>query len=372
MRLAVIIVSYNVRDLLRHSLQSVFTSARQSDDWLAVDVTVVDNASRDGSAQMVADEFPHAHLIDSTENLGFTRANNLALRGLGFGAAGEERTASVPDLVLLLNPDTEVVDDALAKMAAFMRDNPSAGACGPRLHYEDGSLQHAGFAFPGLAQVALDLFPLAELPGVSRLLERLLQSRLNGRYPRRQWLGVKPFAVDFVLGAALMARGDSIRVAGLLDEGYFMYCEEMDWCLRMREAGMPTYAVPTAQIIHYEGRRQPPGSLAVVRAAVGQPLPLLWSAYPPLFTAFPCLSASARAPRFGLEWNDRPTPLCPGPPVRRSAWGATRRICQGYEIRWIANSGTIALRATSQLCLSLATWVSYDAFAPDSSHPHEE
>ena len=254
MRLAVIIVSYNVRDLLRRCLQSVSASARQSEDWLAVSATVVDNASHDGSAQMVADEFPHTHIIASTENLGFTRANNLALRGLGFGAAGEERTASVPDLVLLLNPDTEVVDDALAKMAAFMRDNPSAGACGPRLYYEDGSLQHAGFAFPGLAQVALDLFPLAELPGVSRLLDRLLQSRLNGRYPRRQWLGVKPFAVDFVLGAALMARGDSIRLAGLLDEGYFMYCEEMDWCLRMREAGKPTYAVPTAQIIHYEGR----------------------------------------------------------------------------------------------------------------------
>ena len=254
MRLAVIIVSYNVCDLLRRCLHSVSASARQSEDWLAVSVTVVDNASHDGSAQMVADEFPLAHLFASTENLGFTRANNLALKELGFGAAGEACTASVPDLVLLLNPDTEVVDDALAKMAAFMRDNPSAGACGPRLHYEDGSLQHAGFAFPGLAQVALDLYPLAELPGFSRLLDRLLQSRLNGRYPRSQWLGVMPFAVDFVLGAALMARGDSIRLAGPLDEGYFMYCEEMDWCLRMREAGRPTYAVPTAQIIHYEGR----------------------------------------------------------------------------------------------------------------------
>jgi GT2 family glycosyltransferase len=254
MRLDVIVVSYNVRDLLRRCLQSVYASARQSEDWLAVNVSVVDNASHDDSAQMVADEFPQAHLIASTENVGFTRANNLALRELGFGATGKERPATTPDLVLLLNPDTEVVDDALAKMAAFMRDNPTAGACGPRLHYEDGSLQHAGFAFPDLAQVALDLYPLAELPGLSRLLDRLLQSRFNGRYPRSQWLGVMPFAVDFVLGAALMARGDGIRAAGLLDEGYFMYCEEMDWCLRMREAGMPTYAVPTAQIIHYEGR----------------------------------------------------------------------------------------------------------------------
>lgn len=254
MRLAVVIVSYNVRDLLRRCLQSVCASARHSKGWLAVDVTVVDNASHDGSAQMVAAEFPHVKLSAMTDNLGFTRANNFALRGLGFGADSEERAASAPDLVLLLNPDTEVVDDALGKLAAFMRDNRSAGACGPRLHYEDGSLQHGGFAFPGLAQVALDLLPLAGLPGLSRLLQRLLQSRLNGRYSRRQWLGVAPFQVDFVLGAALMARGDSIRAVGLLDEGYFMYCEEMDWCLRMGEAGLPTYAVPTAQIVHFEGR----------------------------------------------------------------------------------------------------------------------
>ncbi|MCY3710840.1 MAG: glycosyltransferase family 2 protein [Caldilineaceae bacterium] len=254
MRLAVVIVSYNVCDLLRRCLQSVFASARQSESWLAVDVTVVDNASHDGSAQMVAGEFPHVNLIAMADNIGFTRANNFALRGLGFGADGRERAPSVPDLVLLLNPDTEVVDDALGKLAAFMRDNRSAGACGPRLHYEDGSLQHGGFAFPGLAQVALDLLPLAGLPGLSRLLQRLLQSRLNGRYSRRQWLGVAPFPVDFVLGAALMARGDSIRAVGLLDEGYFMYCEEMDWCLRMGEAGLPTYAVPAAQIVHYEGR----------------------------------------------------------------------------------------------------------------------
>lgn len=254
MRLAVIIVSYNVRDLLRRCLQSVFDSAELSADWLEVDVTVVDNASHDGSAQMVAATFPNVNLIAITENLGFTRANNFALRGLGFGVDSEERAAPAPDLVLLLNPDTEVVNDALGKLASFMRDNPTWGVCGPRLHYEDGALQHGGFVFPGLAQIAFDLLPLAGLPGLSRLMHRLLHSRLNGRYSRRQWLGVSPFAVDFVLGAALMARGESIRAVGLLDEGYFMYCEEMDWCLRMREAGMPTFAVPTAQIIHYEGR----------------------------------------------------------------------------------------------------------------------
>ena len=252
MRLSVIIVSYNVCGLLRRCLQSVDSSARLTSDWLSVDVTVVDNASSDGSAQMVATEFPHVHLIASPDNLGFPRANNLALKHLGFGDDRDRRDA--PELVMLLNPDTEVVDDALGKMAAFLRDHPHAGACGPRLHYANGNLQHAAFAFPGLAQLLLDLFTLADVPVARRLLHRLLDSRLNGRYPRRQWLGVMPFPVGFVLGAALMGNAESVRKTGLLDEGYFMYCEEMDWCLRMQVAGLPLFAVPTAQIIHHEGR----------------------------------------------------------------------------------------------------------------------
>ena len=252
MRLSVIIVSYNVCGLLRRCLQSVDASARLTADWLSVDVTVVDNASGDGSAKMVAAEFPHVHLIASPNNLGFPRANNLALKHLGFG--DDRNRNAAPELVMLLNPDTEIVDDALGKMAAFLRDHPHAGACGPRLHYADGSLQHAAFAFPGLAQLLLDLFPLADVPVARRAFHRLLDSRLNGRYPRRQWLGVVPFPVGFVLGAALMARAESVLKTGLLDEGYFMYCEEMDWCLRMQAAGLPVCAVPTAQIIHHEGR----------------------------------------------------------------------------------------------------------------------
>lgn len=309
-RLSIIIVSYNVRALLRRCLQSVCASAQLSADWLTVDVTVVDNASRDNSAQMVAAEFPHLNLLASSDNLGFARANNLALRRLGFGS---DRAASLspaptsrqdgpaPDFVLLLNPDTEIVDDALGKMAAFLRDQPGAGACGPRLHYPDGSLQHAAFVFPGLAQIALDLCPPRRLPGVRRLLNRLLDSRLNGRYPRRQWLGAMPFPVGFVLGAALMARGDSIRATGLLDEGYFMYCEEMDWCLRMQMAGRPIFAVPTAQIIHHEGRSS--------RQIRWRSFERLWASrfrffrlhsrlYPPPFHA--CLR---RLVRLSLAWN---------------------------------------------------------------------
>ena len=260
MNLAIVVVSYNVRDLLRTCLRSVFASAAQSADWLQVDVVVVDNASRDGSAEMVATEFPAVHLIASDENLGFPAGNNLALRMMGFGGerGREGDTAPLispsPDFVLLLNPDTELAGDALGEMAAGLRDHPRAGACGAHLRYGDGRFQHGAFQFPNFIQVALDLLPLADAPLLRRLLPRLLDSRLNGRYPQRSWEGTDPFPVDFVLGAAMMVRGEAIHQVGLLDEAFFMYCEEMDWCLRLWRAGWPVYAVPTARVIHHEGQ----------------------------------------------------------------------------------------------------------------------
>ena len=139
-------------------------------------------------------------------------------------------------------------------MAAFLRDTPRAGVVGAHLRYGDGSFQHGAFRFPGLIQVALDLLPLGELPGIRRFLPRLLSSGLNGRYARTLWDGVLPFPVDFVLGAALMARSEAIQQVGLLDDGYFMYCEEMDWCLRLGEVGWQVYALPTAHITHWEAQ----------------------------------------------------------------------------------------------------------------------
>ena len=281
-RLGVIIVSYNVRDLLRNCLRSVFASAAHSVEWLHVDVTVVDNASHDGSAAMVAAEFPHVKLMASEKNLGFTGGNNLALQelriadgelrradGEGQIARGELRGATPapipspqspvpnpppPDFVLLLNPDTEIVDDALGRMVNCLLERPRAGACGAQLRYGSGQFQHGAFRFPSLAQVAMDVLPLAEVPGVRRFLPRLLDSGLNGRYAQSLWQETQPFAVDFVLGAALMVRVEAIRQVGVLDDGYFMYCEEMDWCLRLQQAGWTVYAVPSASVIHYEGQ----------------------------------------------------------------------------------------------------------------------
>jgi GT2 family glycosyltransferase len=275
-RLTVIVVSYNVRDLLRDCLRSIFASAAHSADWLDVEIIVVDNASHDGSAEMVAAEFPSVRLIASAQNLGFTGGNNLALRQLSvisdqLSVISDESSIpdprspipdprspvpspQSPDFILLLNPDAELTDDALGRMAAFLRDHPGAGACGARLRYGDGRFQHGAFHFPTLMQIALDLLPLAQMPGLRRFLPRLLDSRWNGRYPQQQWRGQDPFPVDFVLGAALMVRTAAIRQVGLLDDGYFMYCEEMDWCLRLRQVGWTIHALPTAHVIHHEGQ----------------------------------------------------------------------------------------------------------------------
>lgn len=273
-QLAVIVVSYNVRDLLRRCLRSLMQAARSdAADSLDVQIIVVDNASSDGSAEMVTSEFPQVHLIASRENLGFTRANNLALQKLGFSTEEErvgkkERSAfpasfspssfflnaapthARPDYVLLLNPDTEVTDSALPRLVNFLEQTPHAAVCGAELRYGDGSFQHSAFRFPGLFQVLFDLFPPLGVPGGYRLLN----SRLNGRYPVAWWSRGKPFPVDFVLGAAMLVRGAAIDAVGGLDEGYWMYCEEMDWCRRFKRAGWSIYALPNARVVHHEAQ----------------------------------------------------------------------------------------------------------------------
>ena len=259
--LAVVIVSYNVCELLRDCLTSLQAALARTPE-LSARIWVVDNASADGSAALIAADFPAVQLIASPENLGFTAGNNLVLQRLGFAPRAAEarpletypwlpaavQPADVPDFVWLLNPDTVVPPDAPARLMQAMQAAPHAAACGPHLCYGDGSFQHGAFHFPGLTQLAFDFFPP---PG--RLNRPLLDSRLNGRYGRGLYADASPFAVDFVLGAALLVRGEVIRQVGLLDEGYFMYCEEMDWQRRMQAAGWQVLCVPAAHITHIAG-----------------------------------------------------------------------------------------------------------------------
>ena len=237
MDLAVITVSYNTRELLADCLESTLAGLELSS--LDGRVWVVDNASADGSADMVRQRFPSVALIAHDENLGFAAGNNLALQAMGFGS--EVR----PRYVLFLNPDTRVVGDALGALVRFLDQTEAAGAAGARLVHGDGTFQHSAFALPGLGQIIFDFFPLHH---------RLLDSRLNGRYPRALYAAGEPFPVDHPLGAALMVRGDTLAQVGSFDERYFMYCEEIDLCRRIKKAGWEIYCVPAAEIVHLVGQ----------------------------------------------------------------------------------------------------------------------
>jgi len=233
--LGVVVVSYNTRDLTRNCLTSVRDALAHK--GLDGRVWVVDNGSADGSVEMLRSEFPDVRLLVSQENLGFARGNNLALEDIA-------RLGAPPRYVLLLNSDTVVQPDALGHLVRFMDEHPAAGAAGARLVYGDGGFQHSAFRFPTLAMALLEFWPLNH---------RLTNSRLNGRYPRRLYEGGEPFAIDHPLGAALMARWEAIREVGFLDPAFFMYCEEVDWCLRLKQAGWSVYTVPQAVITHLEG-----------------------------------------------------------------------------------------------------------------------
>jgi len=242
--LAVVIVSWNVRDLLAACLRSLFSDIERSN--LKAQVWVVDNGSTDGSPEMVAESFPSVRLVASQENLGFVRGNNLALREIS------NLQSPTSKYVWLLNPDTEVQPGATAALMATLETRPQAGVAGAKLLYPDGSLQHSGFRFPGLVQLAFDLF---SFPGRTiNVRARLYDTPLNGRYPRRLYEGDAPFPIDHPLGAAMMVRAEAIAEVGWLDEGFWMYCEEIDWCWRMRKAGWQAYCVPTARVVHHAGK----------------------------------------------------------------------------------------------------------------------
>ncbi|MCB0075795.1 MAG: glycosyltransferase family 2 protein [Anaerolineales bacterium] len=237
--LATIIVSYNTRDLLAQALRALHSAVGRS--GLATRTLVVDNASNDGSAEMVRRLFPWVTLLEPRENLGFAKANNLAMRQLAFdaGQQGEARA------VWLLNPDTEVVGEAPAQLLTHLDANPRVGAVGPSLRYGDGGFQHGAFAAPGLAQLIFELFPVPA---------RFHNGRMNGRYSPQMWRGPAPFQVDTLLGAAMMVRGATIAQIGLMDERYFIYMEEMDWCRQIRRGGWQIHALPTATVIHHSGQ----------------------------------------------------------------------------------------------------------------------
>ncbi len=230
MDLSVVTVSYNTRELVRGCLASVFSTLGST---LRFEVIVVDNASSDGSVAMIRGSFPEVRVLANSENVGFAAGSNQGIR------------ESSGRYVILLNPDTMATDGALVEMVRLMEERSEVGAVGPSLLFADGSFQHSAFTFPTLPMIFLDFFPLNH---------RLLDSRLNGRYPRAWYSQGEPFPIDHPLGAALMVRRSVVEEVGSLDEGFFMYCEEIDWCMRIKRADWQILCCPAAKIVHHAGQ----------------------------------------------------------------------------------------------------------------------
>ena len=235
--LGIVIVNYNVRDLLCDCLASVFDSRGD----FGFEVCVVDNGSRDGSADRVAEKFPQVRLIRS-ENRGYAAGNNLGLRAFGFESPG----SSWPNYALLLNPDTVLPPSALSDMLAFMEAHPQAGVAGPRLVREDGSLDKAcrrSFPTPEVAAYRLS--------GLSHLFPR---SRRFGRYNLTYLPPDLTAEIDSVVGAFMLIRGQVLTQIGLMDERFFMYAEDLDFCYRAKQQRWQVWYNADVSVLHYKGQ----------------------------------------------------------------------------------------------------------------------
>jgi hypothetical protein len=235
--LGIVIVNYNTQDYLRRCLQTVYASQGR----FTYRVVVVDNASPDDSVAMVRAAFPQAEVIASPTNGGFSYANNLGLRSLGYRGVGEV-DAEAPRYALLLNPDTEVPPDALYGLVQFMDSKPEAGVAGPKLVLEDGSLDLAcRRSFPT---------PMVSLYRYSGLAKLFPRSPVFGRYNMTHVDPDLEIEVDSVVGACMQVRKEAIAQVGLLDEAFFMYGEDLDWAFRIKKAGWKVFYHPAVTVRH--------------------------------------------------------------------------------------------------------------------------
>jgi len=227
--LSVIIVSWNVRDLLDDALDAVYTAGTHTPE---LEVIVVDSASGDGTPEMIRERYPQVHLIASDENLGFAKGNN---RGIA---------AARGDLLLLLNADTVVRGDALAVLVSYLQEHPDTGMVGPRLLNADGTTQSSRRRVPNLPVLFLESTWLQGLASKRQLARFYLEDRADNEVQ----------VVDWLTGAAMLIRREVLDDVGGLDEGFFMYSEELDWCRRIGDAGWKIVYTPAAEIVHYGGK----------------------------------------------------------------------------------------------------------------------
>jgi GT2 family glycosyltransferase len=220
----IIIVSWNTKEYLLHCLESIF----QKRESVPTEVVVVDNGSQDGSGTAVKRLFPAVHLVENNRNLGFSKAANQGLK------------ESSGRYALLLNPDTQVKEGAIEQLVSFMDAHPEAGVAGVQLLNSDGSKQNSIANFPSLA---IELFN-----------KSLLRWMFPERFPGKERNYLEPIEVDSVIGASMIVKREAMDQVGLLDEDYFLFLEETDWCYRMKKAGWKVYHLPQAEIYHFQGK----------------------------------------------------------------------------------------------------------------------
>lgn len=228
--LSIIVVSWNVASLLDACLKSIYTST--TDNGPEIEIIVVDSASSDDTVSMLQSRHPAVILLPQTENVGFTLGNNI-----GLAQAGGR-------YLLLLNPDTEVIGDSLARMVRYLDENPEVGIIGPHTLNSDGTTQSTKRRFP---TPALAFFESTWFQGMAprRWLDRFYATDITDDAIAD---------VDWVQGSALMARREVYDQIGGLDTGYVMYSEELDWCKRAKQAGWRVVYLGTAQITHHGGK----------------------------------------------------------------------------------------------------------------------
>jgi len=223
--ISIIIVSYNVQDLLQKCLESIYASKIQC----SFEIIVVDNASSDQSGELIQKRYPQIKWIQNQENKGFAAANNQGIR-LANGA-----------FIWLLNPDTEITPEALDSLKHVIEGDSLIGACGSKLINLDGSLQISCYPFPTLGREFVRMFHL----------EGLIP---NTSYPMDQWDSQNIYPVDNLQGASLLLRKSALEEVGNLDEAFFVYTEEVDLNYRLKKAGWKIYWVPYSIVVHHGGQ----------------------------------------------------------------------------------------------------------------------
>ncbi|RJO59259.1 glycosyltransferase family 2 protein [Candidatus Parcubacteria bacterium] len=226
---SIIILNYKTRGLLRQSLKGIASSG----DEVAKEIIVVDNASGDGSLEMLAAEFPETRVIAAKQNRGFGAGMNLGMQ------------AAKGQYFILLNPDVAIMDRPFDRLVEYMDTHTQVGLAGPKLLNPDGSVQFSCFRFPKWYTPILRRSPLGTLPKFRTHLKKYLMKDFSHQENRN---------VDWLLGAFLIVRRSAVEKVGRFDERFFLYFEDVDWCRRFWSAGWAVHYVSTVEVVHYHKR----------------------------------------------------------------------------------------------------------------------